>query len=391
MIANERESILFVAPWVPSKQRPRSYGLIEALLQEYDVTAVLQTWSASDRAEAAELATVSPRLNVVSVKESKFRAMVRAVLALGTRRSLQQAFTNSRAFRRVLRETTASVAPAMTYLNVIRSAHFSNEVSGTLVIDLDEFRSDYYRQVAKNSRNPVWRYIGALEARRMARAEAKVVEEFDLILVSSPAELRTGAKTALVWSPHTLDEALALTPDADEAQPSVRLLFVGRLSYRANYEAVDWLAKELMPKLRLVRDDATLSIVGRDPRPATRRLASSAVDVVGGVPDVAPYYAQSDVSLVPIRMATGVQMKLIESAVMRTPIVTSPVSAERAGLLHEHHCLIADDATEWVSAISRILADAELRRRLTENAHEWASQFSREKVSESVLRLLREL
>lgn len=380
----KRDTVLFIAPWVPAAQRPRSYGLLKALLEEYDVIAVLQTWSASDRREAEALSDISDHLQVISVNESKIKGAFRSALALASSRSLQQSYTNSRRMLAAIEKQYAKASPRFSYFNVIRSAQYASRVPGPVAIDLDEFRSDYYAQMSRQSRSPLWRAVGTVEARRMRVAEADVLRRFDLVLVSSPAEVRQGTQAVLIRSPHTLLVS-AEEPRRFPTRRSAEMLFVGRLSYRANFEAVEWLVREVMPLVSQRRHEATLTVVGRDPKRSVLKLNSDKVRIVGSVPSVQPYYEAASVSLVPIKMATGIQMKLIESAAVGTPIVTTSVAAARAGLEHGVHCLVADTPSEWAAAVDQIMTDDQLAHELAMAAQEWSRQFSSVKVRSSLL------
>ncbi len=361
--------ILFVSPWVPALERPRSLGLIKMLAELGEVTAVVAVWNADDEAAAAAL----PASEVIAVPMTSRRGAVRAGAALASRRSLQQAYVDSRRLRRAVRDASDRVRPDLAYFNVIRSAQFFSEVSApATAIDLDEFRSAYYEQMRSRGARRRDRLVGRIEAPRMKRAERKALNHFDRVLVSSPLDLDEGERgqVRLVRSPH------ALPGRADRVPSDVipcRIVFVGRLSYGANVQAIRWFVDNVFPAVRARHPHCELDIVGADPDIEVMALGSlDGVNVVGRVPDVTPYYRRAAVSVVPVSMATGVQMKLIESLAVGVPTVCSSLVAEQAGVVARDHCLVADSASEWVDAVTSLFESPELAANLSASGARWA-------------------
>jgi glycosyltransferase involved in cell wall biosynthesis len=297
--------------------------------------------------------------------------------------SLQQSYVDSPQFRQILRQVVADFQPDLAFFNVIRTAQFSDEVGSIpKIIDLDEFRSSYYELLAETSKNPIWRFIAKIEKKRMREAEARVLEQFDRVIVSSPTDLRADTpKTRLVRSPHAL---APLSIDQSIARKKYSIIFVGRQSYRANAEAVNWFVQEVLPGVLLQVPEAHLSIVGDAPPESTRRLQCNNVTVTGRVGNVAAYYASAALSVIPVTMATGVQMKLIESMVMGVPVVATPIVARGAGV-DSRQCYVASTAAEWVDTVVAALTDQQASCSLVERASAWVdTQYSGDSIYRSL-------
>jgi glycosyltransferase involved in cell wall biosynthesis len=370
--------ILAVAPWVPSTRRPRSLGLLTALAKEHQVRLVCAVWDAEDVEDVDHIEGVE----VVPVPLRRRPAQLRALRSLATRTSIQQAYLDDQKLRRAIEVNFNEFAPDMTYFNVIRSAHLHKLApSSNSIIDLDEFRSDYYQQLATRSKNPFWRAIAILERSRLSRAEQDAAQSFSRVLVSSPRDLGKASNVALVRSPHALSSVVYR---GVTSQPRT-LLFVGRLSYEANIEGLDWFIRKVLPEVVRENPDVVLKIVGAGSTNRIRRHESPNVHVVGRVEDVTVHYAEATVSIVPIFLATGVQMKLIESLAVGTPTVTTPLVAEQAGIGHNVHCLVATSPVEWVKSINLLLSEASTRARLSDAGRVWATaNYSNEKIRNSL-------
>ncbi len=151
-------------------------------------------------------------------------------------------------------------------------------------------------------------------------------------------------------------------PAADHAivdkPPAPLLVFTGQMDYRPNIEAVDSFARQTLPLIRARHPQATFAIVGRKPAEAVTALGTlPGVIVTGEVADVRGWLAAADVVVAPLRIARGVQNKVLEAMAMARPIVASPQAAEGIDAQDGVHLLIAKDVHEEAAAIDRLLAD----------------------------------
>jgi sugar transferase (PEP-CTERM/EpsH1 system associated) len=156
-------------------------------------------------------------------------------------------------------------------------------------------------------------------------------------------------------------------------------VFVGALDYHPNVDGACWFCREVWPQIHRARPEARMYLVGRRPLPAVRRLAEvPGVEVVGQVPDVRPYLSRSAVAVVPLRLARGVQNKVLEALALCKATVASPQSLTGLRAKHGEHLLAASSASEWVEAVLRLQREPALRRQLgsagrryVEEHHQW--------------------
>lgn len=141
--------------------------------------------------------------------------------------------------------------------------------------------------------------------------------------------------------------------DADE----LPIVFTGAMDYWPNIDAVTWFAAEMLPALRARWPALRLHIVGRNPAPAVRALASGAVDVSGTVPDVRPYLQHAAVVVAPLRLARGIQNKVLEAMAMARPVVASADCAEAIAAQPGRELLAAAGADAFVRAVDGLLGD----------------------------------
>jgi glycosyltransferase involved in cell wall biosynthesis len=125
--------------------------------------------------------------------------------------------------------------------------------------------------------------------------------------------------------------------------------------------------------------------VGRDPQRAVRALARPpAIEVTGEVPDVADWLLRARVAVAPLRIAAGMQNKIVQAMACELPVVATSVANEGIGAVPGEHIVIADDATAIAEAVTGLLRDPERARKIGRAAREfveshwtWEAHFER--------------
>jgi sugar transferase (PEP-CTERM/EpsH1 system associated) len=217
------------------------------------------------------------------------------------------------------------------------------------VVDLVDVDSDKWRQYAQGHRGPMG-WIYAREARRLlaferavaARASASVlVSEQEAALFrellrdqdSDRARERVEAQASdAAARVHAIDNGVDteyFSPERDYPNPyppgSANLVFTGAMDYWANVDAVRFFADAVVPLIRQDMPEARFVIVGSRPTPEVRALGErSGIAVTGAVPDVRPYLAHALGAVAPLRIARGVQNKVLEAMAMSCPVVVTP-------------------------------------------------------------------
>jgi glycosyltransferase involved in cell wall biosynthesis len=119
---------------------------------------------------------------------------------------------------------------------------------------------------------------------------------------------------------------------APAAGPAARrILFSGTMDYYPNQDAVRWFAAEVWGELRKRDPLLAFQIVGRNPPAAVRRLQGNGITVTGGVPDMRPYLRGALGMVAPLRLARGIQNKVLEALAMGLPVWASAAVADTFG------------------------------------------------------------
>ncbi len=155
-----------------------------------------------------------------------------------------------------------------------------------------------------------------------------------------------------------------LTPAADRAFDERRgILFVGSFRHNPNRAAVDWLCRQVVPRLPTgTLDEHPISIVGDALDDDIRAMAGSraGIRMVGWVPELDPWFAATRISVLPLVSGAGTKRKLIQALMTGTPTVSTSVGVEGFDLTQGEHVLVADDPSGFADAIVALLGDEAL-------------------------------
>lgn len=244
------------------------------------------------------------------------------------------------------------------------------------LIDVDSQKWFDYAEAGRGIR--AWFY--RTEGRRLRRLEKPLPAWARAVVLVSQAEVdlyRSFCDPGKV-------EAVTCGVDLEYFHPNSPVeesacVFVGALDYPPNVDGVCWFCRHIWPEVRRQRPGAMFYLVGRRPASAVQRLAESpGVEVVGQVPDVRPHLAKAAVSVVPLRIARGIQNKVLESLAMGKAMVASPQSLAALGVQPGVHLLAPSSPEEWVESVVHLLDDADQRQRLgqagrkyVEEHHQW--------------------
>lgn len=169
--------------------------------------------------------------------------------------------------------------------------------------------------------------------------------------------------------------------DLDYFQPlpgegiSGRCVFIGALDYRANIDGICWFCRDVWPSIRMRCPSATLCIVGRNPVSDVRKLHGiNGVAVHGSVPDVRPFLADASLAVVPLRIARGIQNKILEAMASRRAVAASAEAVRGLQAQDGEHLVVPADTKDWASRVVHLLNDATACRRLASNGRRFVEE-----------------
>jgi sugar transferase (PEP-CTERM/EpsH1 system associated) len=238
------------------------------------------------------------------------------------------------------------------------------------VIDFVDIDSDKWQQYALQKRWPM-NWVYRREGKLLLEFEREVARLFDAGLFVSSAEAKlfrqlapesahkTGFYNNGVNTDYFLPSAQFPNPFQQGEQA---LVFTGAMDYWPNIDAVTWFAREIFPCLRGRYPGLHFYIVGSSPASAVTQLAGEpGVTVTGRVEDVRPYLQHALAAVAPMRIARGVQNKVLEAMAMEKPVIVSKKGLEGIDAVHGEHVLLAETPADYLACIDRVIQSEDTR------------------------------
>jgi len=388
-LGREDMRVLYLSHCLPDRpdkgDRIRAFHEVRALSRRHRVHLLALSNDPSPRLGA--LADMCEKVEVFPLWRPV--GMARAALAAAGRRPLTLAFFESRALRQrvAVLARTARFDVVVAYSSAM--APYAEMLHGTPrvldMVDVDSAKWAQYARFAALPRRPVY----AVEARRLRAYEAAAAQRFARVVLATAnerAQLLSFAPAApAVTIPNGVDRDFFRPLDLPKSKHPT-LVFTGQMDYFANVDGVLHFARHVLPRLRQRVPELELLVVGRSPAAEVRALGElPGVHVTGAVGDVRPFLARAWAFVAPLRIAQGVQNKVLEAMASEVPVVaTERVLAGLAegGFRAGEDLLAAADDEEMAEAVATLLGDAALRSRLAatarrrlEAAYDWETNL----------------
>lgn len=240
-----------------------------------------------------------------------------------------------------------------------------------IVIDLVDALSASYRRRLEIEQRWWKRTALSFEARRLERYEADLVSRgANCVLVSDRDRRDLGVPTDQVAVNANGVDLVAFSFAADSRDRN-GIVFVGNLGYAPNSDGIHWFTDEVLPRVQGSLPDVELRIVGPRAGRRVRRLARRrGVEIAGVVPDVHAALSASAVAVAPLRVAAGIQNKILEAMASGVPVVATGAAVAGLNVRANEHVLVADEPREFARAVELLLRRPDLRARLAASARE---------------------
>ena len=378
-------------PYPPNKgDKIRSYHLLCHLARHYRVHLGTFVDDADDWQHVPRVRALCASSHFAPLKPALAR--LRSLGALLANRPLSLHYYRSAPLRRWVEATMQAQKIDRVLVFSSAMAQYAEAVpAARRVADFCDVDSDKWRQYAEKKSWPMnWLY--AREARQLLAWERKIAQQFDATLfVSEPEaalfrQLAPESASRIGFFNMGVDTDY-FAPDAPHPNPYPAgqkvIAFAGAMDYWPNIDAVQWFAGAILPAVLAVEPAAALYIVGARPSAAVRKLAALPnVFVTGTVPDVRPYVAHAALSVAPLRIARGIQTKVLEAMALAKTVIVSPQALEGIEAEPGRELILAADARQFAAAVLRAFAQPDpaigaAARRKIETRYGWAANLAR--------------
>ncbi|HSV51003.1 MAG TPA: TIGR03087 family PEP-CTERM/XrtA system glycosyltransferase [Burkholderiaceae bacterium] len=378
-------------PYPPNKgDKVRSYHLLKHLGARHRVFLGTFVDDPEDEVHVDTVRGLCTDLHVTRLHPRA--AKVRSLGALLGGRPLTLDYYRSPALQAWVREILAKHRIDAVVVFSSAMAQFAHEVTDIpVLVDFVDVDSAKWTQYAPNHRWPLsWLYrregerLLAYERSVAAKAQRSFfVTENESTLFRNAAP-ECAAKVEAIGNGVDSD---FFSPDPARASPfganEVPVVFTGAMDYWPNIDAVMWFANDIFPALKKSQPALRFYIVGRSPPANVLALANASVVVTGTVPDVRPYLQYAAVVVAPLRVARGIQNKILEAMAMARPVVASQSCVEAIDAQQGTELIAAQEESDFAREVNALLGDparadaiGTAGRHRVVQAYSWAAHLS---------------
>lgn len=391
------QNLLFLAhriPYPPNKgDKIRSWNLLRRLADDYNVHVGSFVDDPHDWQFTETVAKISASSCFLPL--GRRAGLLRSLTGLATGAPLTVGYYRDRRLRQwvgALAENTRIDRVFVFSSSMLQYVPRQLADDARVVVDFVDVDSDKWRQYADKKSWPV-SAIYRREARTLLGVEQAGAASVDASTFVSEDEAALFRDLA----PDAAERVFGLTNgvDGDIFDPSIasdppfdpaaaNIVFTGAMDYWANVDAVCWFADDILPRIRAKSPDAHFWVVGAHPAADVQRIGGlPGVTVTGRVEDVRPYIRHAAVSVAPLRVARGIQNKVLEAMAMEKATVVTPEAIEGIEAEIGTDVLVAQGATDFADRVTGLLTGGDAAvigaaaRKQVLRAHGWPASYQK--------------
>jgi sugar transferase (PEP-CTERM/EpsH1 system associated) len=359
-------------PFPPDKgDKIRSFHILEHLRKSFRVHLGCFFDDPADANYVGALEQICASVNCESLPINVKRLRGLAGIALG--QSITAASYQDAKMRRWVGATIARYGIEDAFIFSSAMAPYVGPFSSAMRIttDLVDMDSEKWRIYADNA-SFAPEFLYRREQQKVLELERYAASVSRNVLLVSEAE----AESCRVLLPEYSDRLIAVVNGVDSQyfDPALNfcspydaagpvIVFAGAMDYAPNVDAVTWFAEIVFPQILEKRRDAQFWIVGANPKSDVRKLLGSKnLHITGRVDDVRPYLAHSACVIAPMRIARGIQNKVLEGMAMAKSVVVTPAALQGLEAVPGRDLVTAQTDTDFAARVLEVISTGAAQR-----------------------------
>ncbi|PKM37854.1 MAG: sugar transferase [Gammaproteobacteria bacterium HGW-Gammaproteobacteria-10] len=395
-----KDNLLFLVhriPYPPNKgDKIRSFHFLKALSQQYQIFLGSFIDDPNDRQYADTVKSYCQETCIESL--DPLQSKIKSLTGLLTGKALSLPYYRNPKLQQWVNDVIErhQISKVLIFSSVM-GQYVLNREDLTLIADYVDVDSDKWRQYAEKKNWPEsWVY--RRESERLIEFEKQLIsqvkagffvseQEASLFKTLAPEfEARIGSVNNGVDTDYFSPDYAFDSPYRPESQV---LAFTGAMDYWANVDAVKWFAEKVFPSIRKKHPDTEFYIVGSKPTKDVLSLAQiDGVVVTGSVDDVRPFIAHADLVVTPLRIARGIQNKVLEAMAMAKPVIATSMAIEGIPVDDSLNVAIIDDVQSFADRVCESLAQDEGDKQSKNNRRFVLKNFSWQTSTDRLIELI---
>jgi len=347
--------------------RIRIYNTAKTLSRNYEVDLVCISEGRIESEYVERLKEVFNEVTYFSYHPLRFKW--NALKGLFLKKPLQVSYYYFKEIQRWINEKYRGYD--LIFCNHIRTVEYVKDIAHAKIVDLHDAISMNYAKAKLNTAG-WWKIIYLMENKKLLPYEIKTIHKFDKSFIVSDTDrdylIQQGANEKKIV---TISVAVkeGVVNRISQVKEKDELVFLGKMDYLPNEDAVIYFAKSVFPMLKKEKGKLKFIIVGARPTKRVLKLGRiKGIEITGFVEDPYKYLEASKIFVAPIRFGAGIQNKILEAMALRKPVVTTSCGAEGINGKDGEHFLVADNPEDMAEKILDLLENEKKRRAIGERA-----------------------
>jgi polysaccharide biosynthesis protein PslH len=383
--------LTYAVPFPPvSGPKVKTYHLLRYLATRHRVTLVSFTHADEDSDQIAALHPFCAAIHTVPLPNNRVHRYLSLARSLLSGQPFSIKRDSSPAMHTLLARLVAEAVAAgqpfdLVHANQLCMAAYAERLRLPRLLDQHNAVYRIYESL-ENQRPWPHNMLTRREAQLLRRYEAQICDKFEAVTVVSDEDRQAIQQVLprpreLTLIPITIDGA-ALQPITRDPH-SQTVLSLAAPNWPPNADGINWFAREVYPLVRRAVPASQLLICGPQPGHTVRALPDhdTSIEVTGFV-DPVPYITRSACLIVPLRQSGGMRVMILEALARGIPIVSTSMGIAGLDLRPGEHLLVADTSSDFADAVTLLLREPDLGRRLAAagrkvvlERHDWKAAY----------------
>lgn len=356
-----------------------SYNIIKALCKEHDVTLVTMVNNSGDEKNIKQMTKLCKNVYWVYAPNKRntaskiFYKLLYTFLSIVTLKPIGAYYSCPPEMCRLVRKITSKERFDLVQVEYTEMAgiamHINCDKKILLKHDIDYLT---IKRAAENQKNFLKKQWLLIKSKLRKAYELRVNKEFSHLLVLSEKDKMEFEKNSKGLKLEAINTMYSFKPRLCESRIREKsIIFIAALGAYFNNDAILYFIEDIFPFILKKEPSIKLYVVGREPSKQLQNYNDNKnIIVTGMVEDVSEYMCKAGAFIVPMRIGTGIKVKIVEALSYSMPIVSTSIGAEGVGgLMDGENILIADTPEEFANKVLSVVNDEKLERKLSDNAY----------------------